>query len=90
MRLFTINDMSKANDKVVLVDHWGGYISPINNTIVDQRKHRIAGIEDKVVIERAQVHHFILTHQLLCKYKPKYIRNAKVLKQIAKEIQRKC
>jgi len=60
-------------EKVVLVDHYGGYVSPVKQGYVDYRKQRIIDIEDKIVIERALTNHSITMAKLLIKYRPKYI-----------------
>lgn len=60
-------------DKVVLVDDFGGFVSPIMHTLIDQRRSRLQGIEDRVIVERAQVQHYPIMHHILARYKPAYI-----------------
>ena len=60
-------------DKCVLVDFFGGYVSPIKNLIVDYRRHRLDGIEDGVVVERGQTQSMSFIIQMLYKYRPVYI-----------------
>ena len=59
-------------DRIVLVDHYGSFISPVHN-ITDQRRSRLAGIEDRCVIERLQVQHFSALASVMSRYKPEYI-----------------
>ena len=60
-------------DRVVLLDHYGEYISPMKRLSVDYRKLRIAEIEEQVIIERGQAHYPSVTSQLLRQYRPEYI-----------------
>ncbi len=60
-------------DKVVLLDHYGGFISPARDGFVDYRRMRIAGIEESIIIERAQVEYGNLVQRLVRKYRPVYI-----------------
>jgi nucleoside-diphosphate-sugar epimerase len=72
---FIARELIKENhvDKVVLVDDFGGFVSPISHTLVDQRRARLQGIEDRVIVERAQVQHFPVMHHILQRYQPAYI-----------------
>jgi len=63
----------KIVDKVVLLDHYGKYISPIKERYFDYRKHRIADIEKNVVIERGDARHFSIVSEIVNKYDPMYI-----------------
>jgi UDP-glucose 4-epimerase len=60
-------------DHVVLVDHYGGYVSPLSEEYIDYRKLRISGIEDQIVIERAVTNYANTMTKLLLKYRPDYI-----------------
>lgn len=60
-------------ERVVLLDHYGGYVSPLKPEYVDYRKLRLKGIEEWVVLERGQAHHIGVIHPLLLKYLPRFI-----------------
>jgi nucleoside-diphosphate-sugar epimerase len=60
-------------DRVVLVDHYGSFVSPVHDGFVDRRRQRLAGIEDHCIIERAQVQHFGVLTRILSRYRPLYI-----------------
>ena len=60
-------------DRVVLVDHYGSFVSPVGAGFVDQRRQRLAGIEHRCDIERAQVQHFGVLTSILGRYRPVYI-----------------
>jgi nucleoside-diphosphate-sugar epimerase len=60
-------------DRVVLADHFGSAVSPLQSAFVDRRRLRLAGIEDRCLVERAQSHHFAVMAGLLHRYRPDYI-----------------
>lgn len=60
-------------DKVVLLDHYGGYISPVGPEYVDYRRLRVRDIQDKSIIERGMANYANIMSKLLMKYRPKYI-----------------
>jgi UDP-glucose 4-epimerase len=60
-------------DQVVLLDHYGSYVSPLRSEFIDYRRTRLKGIEGQVVIERGQAHYPGVLFQLLVKYRPRYI-----------------
>jgi len=63
----------KVVDKVVLIDHFGKYISPIRDEYYDYRKLRVKGIEDKVIVERGNPRHFNVANEIIYKYDPIYL-----------------
>lgn len=63
----------KHVDRAVLFDHYGGFISPTRDDFVDYRRLRVAGIEDRIIIERAQAEHVSVVQRLIRKYRPDYI-----------------
>ncbi len=65
--------LGKVVDRVILLDHYGGYISPVRPEYTDYRKWRLLDIEDKVTIERGQANHPLVMSKLLLKYTPNYI-----------------
>jgi len=60
-------------DKVVCLDHYGRYVSSLRKDFTDYRKYRLEGIEEKVIIERAEAKYPILMTKLLTKYRPRFI-----------------
>ncbi len=60
-------------DRVVLLDHYGGYIKPAQEGWVDYRYVRVRDIEDRIVIERAQTSHPTLLMDMLLRYRPALI-----------------
>jgi nucleoside-diphosphate-sugar epimerase len=60
-------------DKVILLDHYGRYVSSIREDFTDYRKLRIKGIEDKIVIERGEAKYFSVLYNILDRYRPLYI-----------------
>jgi len=60
-------------DRVVLLDHYGGFINPLRNDFKDYRKYRLEGIEDKVIIERGETRNSIIITNLIDKYRPEYV-----------------
>ena len=58
---------------LVIVDLFIQYISPIKQTYSENRYARFAGIEDKVIIERANCANYAVMYDLIEKYKPEYI-----------------
>lgn len=60
-------------DKVVLLDHYGGYVSPVGPEYIDYRKLRIKGIEHQIIIERGLANYANVLNRLLLTYRPKYI-----------------
>jgi len=60
-------------EKAVLVDHYGAHVSPVRDGFVDYRKARLAGIEDRIIIERGEAKYLSVVSRLLDSYRPKYI-----------------
>lgn len=60
-------------EQVVLLDHYGSYILPTRADWVDYRGLRIAGIEDQLIVERAQTNYPNVVSRLIWKYRPAYI-----------------
>ena len=60
-------------ENVVCLDHYGRYVSSLNKDFVDYRKYRLSGIEDKVIIERAEAKYPLLMFKLITKYEPRFI-----------------
>lgn len=60
-------------DKVVCLDHYGRYVSSLRHDFTDYRKYRLAGIESRVVIERAEAKYPLLMSRLLSRYRPRFI-----------------
>ncbi len=60
-------------DQVVLLDHFGGYINPLQPNFFDYRKLRIQGMEKHLVIERGEASSPHLLYSLLSRYKPSTI-----------------
>lgn len=60
-------------DEVICLDHYGRYVSSTKPDFVDYRRYRLNGIEDRVVIERAEAKYPLVLVKLLQKYRPKYI-----------------
>ena len=68
-------EMIKENlvNKVVLLDHYGGFVNPLRSDFQDYRKFRLEGFEDKVIIERGETRNSIIMTNLIDKYRPDYI-----------------
>jgi nucleoside-diphosphate-sugar epimerase len=60
-------------DQVVLLDHFGGYMSPMRAGFTDWRRLRLRGLEDKVVIERAQANYANVVNLVLRRHRPTHI-----------------
>ena len=60
-------------ERVVLLDHYGSYVTPAREGWVDYRYLRVRDIEDQIVVERAQTNYPNLLWDLLLHYKPRYI-----------------
>lgn len=60
-------------DKVVLLDHYGRYVSSMREDFMDYRKYRLEGIEERVIIERGEAKYALLMVKLLSDYKPQFI-----------------
>jgi UDP-glucose 4-epimerase len=60
-------------DKVVVLDHFGRYVSSLRQGFTDYRKLRLEGISDDVIIERGEAKYTSVVSDLLEKYRPKYI-----------------
>jgi nucleoside-diphosphate-sugar epimerase len=60
-------------NKVVLLDHFGTYVSPVHNSGVDYRAARIADLGDRVIVERGLAESPSIAMHLIMAYKPKYI-----------------
>ncbi len=58
---------------VILVDHYGRYISSTQKGFMDYRNLRIKGIENHITIERGEAKYFSVLYNLLQTYHPKYI-----------------
>jgi len=57
----------------VLLDHFGTYVSPVHNPGVDYRAARIAGLGDRVVVERGLAENPSIAIRMIMTYKPKYV-----------------
>ena len=60
----------KQVERVVLLDHYGSYVLPTREDYVDYRSLRVQGIEDRIIIERAQTTYPNVLNHLLRKYRP--------------------
>jgi len=60
-------------EKVVILDHYGRYVSSLRDDFIDYRKYRIKGIESKLIIERGEAKYPLLMAEIISKYKPSYI-----------------
>ncbi|SDE90188.1 NAD-dependent epimerase/dehydratase family protein [Rhodospira trueperi] len=60
-------------DRVVILDHFGRYVSPYRPEFTDYRKLRLEGIADRVVIERGEAKHVGVLFQLLDRHRPDLI-----------------
>src|SRR5512137_2612638 len=60
-------------DQVVLLDHYGSYVTPTRADFVEYRGLRIREVSDRIVIERGQAHHPNVMSHLLWTYRPEYI-----------------
>src|SRR5215831_6661743 len=60
-------------DKVVLLDHFGTYVSPVHNPGVDYRAARIAALGDRAIVERGLAENTSIAIRMIMTYKPKYI-----------------
>ncbi len=63
----------KVVDKVICLDHYGRYVSSSSKDFVDYRKYRLEGIEDRIIVERAEAKYPLLITKLLSKYRPRFI-----------------
>lgn len=61
------------NYKVVVLDSFVHYISPLRNRIKNYLDLRFQGIEDKIIIERGDTTNASHARRLLYKYEPEYI-----------------
>jgi UDP-glucose 4-epimerase len=64
---------NKVVDKVVLLDHFGTYVSPIKNETIDYRAARIAEISEHAIVERGLAETVTIAMKMILTYKPKYI-----------------
>lgn len=64
---------NKIVDKVVCLDHFGRYVNFTKFNVVDYRKLRLAGIEDRVIIERGEAKFYSVMFNIINKYRPVYI-----------------
>lgn len=62
-----------AVEKVICLDHFGRYVSSSRKDFTDYRKYRLEGIEDRIIIERAEAKYSLLMLRLLNKYQPRFI-----------------
>ncbi|MCA9668197.1 MAG: NAD-dependent epimerase/dehydratase family protein [Myxococcales bacterium] len=60
-------------ERVVLLDHYGAYISPLRSGHADYRRVRLVGIEDRVVVERGQVHYATVIDRVLRRHRPNIV-----------------
>ena len=60
-------------DKVVLLDHFGTYVSPIETQMVDHRSARIAELGDRAIVERGLAESTSIAIRMILTYKPRYI-----------------
>lgn len=60
-------------DKVVLLDHFGKYISPLREGYFDYRKFRLADIEQNTIVERGDPRYFSISNEIVLKYDPVYV-----------------
>jgi nucleoside-diphosphate-sugar epimerase len=63
----------KVVERVICLDHFGRYVESVFKDFTDQRKHRLQGISEKVVIERGDAKYQNIVFRLLKKYRPQYI-----------------
>lgn len=72
---FIARDLIDHNvvNKVVLLDHFGRYVSSVREGFVDYRRLRIHGVEDRVVIERGEVKYAGVLFELLERHKPELV-----------------
>ena len=47
--------LKKLVDKVLLLDHFGGYVELLTSTFFDYRKFRFAYIEDNIILNCSKV-----------------------------------
>ena len=69
---FIARDLINHNivDKVVLLDHFGRYVSSVREGFVDYRRLRIQGLENRIFIERGEVKYAGILFELLERHKP--------------------
>ena len=60
-------------EKVVCLDHYGRYVSSVRRDFTDYRKYRLAGLEDRVTVERGEAKYPLLMSKLLSRYRPRFI-----------------
>lgn len=60
-------------DKVVCLDHFGRYVDSTRQGFFDYRGLRLAGIADRVIVERGEAKYFSVVSKLIEKYRPDYI-----------------
>ena len=60
-------------DKVVCLDHFGRYTDSTRPDFFDYRGLRLAGISDRVIVERGEAKYYSVLGKLLDKYRPQYV-----------------
>jgi len=60
-------------DKVIVLDHYGRYTSSVRKEFIDYRKYRLEGLENNIIIERAEAKYPLLMMELLARHQPKLI-----------------
>lgn len=68
----------RHTDKCVLLDNFGGYMNPINDSFVDFRKQRFSSLKN-IIIERCDTSNYKALSYLINKYKPNYIYHTAAL-----------
>src|SRR5262245_35572728 len=59
--------------RVVLFDHFGGYVDTTREDFHDYRRLRIKGLEDRLVIERGDARYFSVIQGVLEYHRPRYV-----------------
>ena len=65
--------VEKNEYRVVILDSFVHYISPLKNKIKNYQDLRFQGIEDKIIMERGDTTNASHTRRLIYKYKPDYV-----------------
>ncbi|WP_291499421.1 NAD-dependent epimerase/dehydratase family protein [Desulfocurvus sp.] len=60
-------------DTVVLLDHFGRYISPLREEYYDYTKYRFTGIEGSIVLERGDTRNYSVAQQIVYRHDPEFI-----------------
>lgn len=72
---FIARELIKKNivNQVVLLDHYGRYVSSSQPDFFDYRKLRLQGIRENVIIERGEAKYANVLSRIITKYMPKYV-----------------